>query len=103
MQADLVLKHMPLVRRIAGKLARRRSLDFDDLVQVGAIVLVELAQTFDPARGIPFGAYAVQRVRGAMIDAIRADRWAPRKAVDAAARSVMARSTTGSSRTTTAR
>ncbi|MDQ4130071.1 MAG: sigma-70 family RNA polymerase sigma factor, partial [Actinomycetota bacterium] len=41
--------------------------------------LAEAHGRFDPARGVEFGAYAIARVKGAMVDAIRAADWVPRK------------------------
>ena len=40
--------------------------------------LVEAAQRYDEARGVPFDRFAAQRIRGAIIDAVRAADWAPR-------------------------
>jgi RNA polymerase sigma factor for flagellar operon FliA len=55
-----------LQRRAGGRLT------YDDLVQTGREGLIAAAQRYDPAHGVEFGAWATLRVRGAMIDAIRA-------------------------------
>lgn len=61
------------LRRLAKRLCRRsnsRHLE-DDVVQAGALGLVEASIRFDPARSVPFGAYAKRRIEGAMLDEIR--------------------------------
>jgi RNA polymerase sigma factor FliA len=68
----LVEEHRDLARRIAQSVAgevppQMRS----DLAGVAATALIEAAQTYDPGRGIAFGAYAQQRIRGACVDSIR--------------------------------
>ncbi|MCB0337737.1 MAG: sigma-70 family RNA polymerase sigma factor [Bdellovibrionales bacterium] len=46
--------------------------NLDDYTQAGAIGFLEASKRFDPNRGVPFMAYAITRVRGALIDEIRA-------------------------------
>jgi RNA polymerase sigma-B factor len=61
--ADLIDRHLPLVRSLARRyLASGEQLD--DLVQVGAVGLVAAARRFDPSRGVPFTAYAAATVDG---------------------------------------
>ena len=62
------------VRAAARRLARRSGapVEVDELVACGSEGLVEAARSFDPARGVPFGAYARARVWGAMLDGLRA-------------------------------
>ncbi|MEJ8279176.1 FliA/WhiG family RNA polymerase sigma factor [Pseudonocardia spirodelae] len=76
----LVEHHAPLVRGVGTKLAVRlpSSIELADLLQSGTFGLMEAVDRFDPARGIRFEAYAVQRVRGAMLDELRAQDWVPR-------------------------
>ena len=61
------------VKAAARKLARRAgpAAEWDELYGWGAEGLVEAARSFDPERGVPFAAYARQRVRGAMLDGMR--------------------------------
>ena len=54
------------------------SVDTADLVSWGIVGLIDALDKFDPARGSKFEAYAVSRIRGAIIDAIRSDDWIPR-------------------------
>ena len=50
----------------------------EELARAGALGLVEAAQRYSPERGIPFQRFAARRVRGAMLDSVRAADWAPR-------------------------
>ena len=49
-----------------------------ELVRAGMVGLVEVAHRFDATRGIPFERFAASRIRGAVLDALRADDWVPR-------------------------
>ena len=77
---DLVNAQAPMVRRIALHLSDRldRMVDVDDLIQSGFIGLLEAAHRYDPTTGVPFDAYALTRVRGAMVDELRRGDWCPR-------------------------
>jgi RNA polymerase sigma factor FliA len=86
----VVLEHYPLVQRIANRVAHSYGLpvglETADLVSYGVLGLVEAWERFDPARGVPFESYAIPRVRGAIVDAIRNGDWVPRKVRDRARR-----------------
>src|SRR5437762_7679918 len=60
---DLVERPLPLVRSLARRYAGAGE-PFDELVQVGSVGLVAAARRFDPARGVPFAAYAAPTVEG---------------------------------------
>ena len=77
---NLIDSQAPMVRRIALHLADRldRLVDVDDLIQSGFIGLMEAAQRYDPSTGVPFDAFALTRVRGAMVDELRRNDWCPR-------------------------
>ena len=72
-QQDLVLQYTPLVRRIARTLPLEIPglLEFEDAVGYGTCGLIEAVRRYDPEKGTNFHAYAVRRIRGAMIDAFR--------------------------------
>ncbi|MFQ5608293.1 MAG: sigma-70 family RNA polymerase sigma factor [Candidatus Zixiibacteriota bacterium] len=72
--------YLPLVRSVAGRMAMGfpRSVELQDLINTGVIGLVEAFANFDPARGVKFETYAVPRIRGAILDELRALDWAPR-------------------------
>jgi RNA polymerase sigma factor for flagellar operon FliA len=77
---DLVSKHATLVKRIAYHLLGRlpASVQVDDLIQAGMIGLLEAGRHYDPSHGASFETYAGIRIRGAMLDEIRRNDWAPR-------------------------
>lgn len=77
---DLVIKHAPLVKRIAYHLKGRLpdSVQVDDLIQSGMLGLLEAAKNFDSTQGASFETYAGIRIRGAMLDEIRLGDWTPR-------------------------
>jgi len=76
----LVEQHAPMVKRIAYHLLARlpATVQLNDLVQSGMVGLLEAAQKFDISKGASFETYAGIRVRGAMLDDVRKDDWAPR-------------------------
>jgi len=77
---ELIARHAELVKRIAYHLAGRlpSSVQVDDLIQAGMLGLMEAAANYSANRGASFETYAGIRIRGAMIDALRALDWAPR-------------------------
>jgi len=79
-RARLLKKYLPLVRNVAGRMAVGfpRSVELSDLINTGVIGLVEAFRNFDPARGVKFETYAVPRIRGAILDELRALDWVPR-------------------------
>jgi RNA polymerase sigma factor for flagellar operon FliA len=79
-RAKLLRQYLPLVRNVAGRMAIGfpRSVELSDLINTGVIGLVEAFRNFDPARGVKFETYAVPRIRGAILDELRALDWVPR-------------------------
>lgn len=77
---ELVVEYAPLVKQIANRLAARlpSSLERDDLVQAGMIGLLDAIEKYDPHRETQFRTYAEFRIRGAMLDDLRATDWIPR-------------------------
>jgi RNA polymerase sigma factor for flagellar operon FliA len=72
--------YAPLVRRMAHHLAAKlpSSVQIDDIIQAGLIGLMDAANRFEAAQGNQFETYAVQRIRGAMLDELRQNDWLPR-------------------------
>ena len=70
----LISHHLGVVRTAVARLGARipPHVDRDDLVAAGHLGLVQAAQAFDPARGVPFERYAQLRVVGAIQDELRA-------------------------------
>lgn len=77
---ELVSRHAPLVKRIAYHLVSRlpASVEVDDLIQAGMIGLLEAGSHYQADKGATFETYASIRIRGAMIDQMRQNGWAPR-------------------------
>jgi RNA polymerase sigma factor FliA len=80
----LVLQYSPLVKYVAGRLRTRMpdSVDQDDLVSDGVLGLMDAIERFEPSRGLSFQTFAVPRIRGAIIDGMRAMDFVPRSVRD---------------------
>lgn len=65
-----------VVRRFAGRLPR--SVDRGDLQTAGNMGLISAVEGFDPERGVRFESYGELRVKGALLDELRAQDWLPR-------------------------
>ena len=78
--SELIEQNLPLVKHIVFQVAVHfpRHVERDELARAGALGLVEAARRYDEARGVPFERFAAQRIRGAILDAVRAADWAPR-------------------------
>jgi len=87
----LVLHYAPMVKYVAGRVGTGlpQHVDAADLVQAGIFGLVEAIDRLEPDRGWKFETYAMQRVRGAILDDLRAQDWVPRS-VRSKARAVQA-------------
>lgn len=74
-------KYAYLVRHEALRLQVRLpgSVELDDLVQAGAIALLNAIDHYDPKKGIVFSTYITQRIRWALIDELRERDWVPRR------------------------
>lgn len=77
---ELVIQHMPLVKRIAYHLMGRLpdSVLVDDLIQAGMLGLLEAVKKYDASQGASFDTYAGIRIRGSMLDEVRRSDWTPR-------------------------
>ncbi|HEX4822143.1 MAG TPA: sigma-70 family RNA polymerase sigma factor [Acidimicrobiales bacterium] len=78
--AQLIERHLPLVNHVVLQVAVRfpKYVDRQELARAGALGLVEAARRFDETRGVPFDRFAARRIRGAILDSVRAADWAPR-------------------------
>lgn len=71
-QDNLIIKYLPLVKRIVGRIEVRDSgFDQDDLISVGVIGLMDAISKYDHNKKVPFEAYATLRIRGSIIDELR--------------------------------
>lgn len=80
LREQLILEYAPLVKHVAGRMAvvLPPYVDFDDLVSYGIFGLVEAVERYDLERGVKFETYAATRIRGAILDGLRAADWVPR-------------------------
>lgn len=76
----LVELYAPLVKHVAARLqlVLPSHVDCDDLVGAGVFGLLAAIERFQPERGIKFETFATSRIRGAILDSLRAADWAPR-------------------------
>ena len=76
----LILHYAPLVKYVASRVATGlpASVDHADLVSYGMFGLIDALEKFEPARGNKFETYAIPRIKGAIIDELRAMDWVPR-------------------------
>lgn len=76
----LIIESMSLVRVVAKRIVRKTppNVELDDLVSVGVIGLIDAIEKFDPEKGTKFKTYAEHRIRGAILDELRAQDWVPR-------------------------
>ncbi len=72
--------YLPLVRRAAAKMigGLPSNVELDDLIQAGVMGLMEAMQRYEAGHGAQFETFAMQRVRGAMLDELRGTDWVPR-------------------------
>ncbi|WP_373300655.1 FliA/WhiG family RNA polymerase sigma factor [Amycolatopsis deserti] len=76
----LVLHYAPLVKYVAGRVGTGlpTHVDVSDLIQSGIFGLIDAIEKFEPERGLRFETYAMQRIRGAILDDLRSQDWVPR-------------------------
>jgi len=76
----LILTYAPLVKYVAGRLGSvlPAHVDENDLVSYGLLGLIGAIERFDPDRDIKFETYAIARIKGSIIDELRAMDWVPR-------------------------
>jgi len=76
----LLSEHAPLVKRLAYQLKAKLppSVEVDDLIQAGMIGLLDAITRYEDDHGAQFETYAIQRIRGSMLDELRSTDWLPR-------------------------
>ena len=76
----LIVMYSPLVKYVAGRLGSGlpAHVDEGDLVSYGLLGLIGAIERYDPERDIKFETYAIARIRGSIIDELRALDWVPR-------------------------
>ena len=82
----LIMEYAPLIKFIAQKIAVRlpSNIELDDLISSGVIGLMDAIEKYDPSRDNKFKTYAEFRIRGSILDELRAQDWVPRSVRDKA-------------------
>lgn len=77
---QLISRYAPLVKRIAYHLMAKlpASVQVEDIIQNGMLGLLDAMSRYEEGLGAQFETYAVQRIRGAMLDGLRENDWLPR-------------------------
>lgn len=77
---DLLTLHAQLVKKLAHQMKAKLppSVEVDDLIQAGMMGLLDAINRYEETHGAQFETYAVQRIRGAMLDELRSSDWLPR-------------------------
>lgn len=77
---ELILEYAPVIRYVAGRIAMRlpSHIALDDLISAGVIGLIDAVDKYDPHKNVKFKTYAEFRIRGAILDELRAMDWVPR-------------------------
>lgn len=85
-KSQLIEEYAPLIKFIAQKIAVRlpSNIELDDLISAGVIGLMDAIDKYDPSRDNKFKTYAEFRIRGAILDELRAQDWVPRSIRDKA-------------------
>jgi RNA polymerase sigma factor for flagellar operon FliA len=79
-RAARITELYPLATQVARRVARRMpGADVEELAAAGALGLIDAVDKYDPSMGVPIRAYVAIRVRGAILDAVREQDWAPRR------------------------
>ncbi len=77
---EIVHKYLHLVKYVAGRISINLppNVEINDLVNDGILGLIDAIEKYDDARGVKFETYAITRINGAILDALRALDWVPR-------------------------
>jgi RNA polymerase sigma factor FliA len=80
-QERVMVEHLPIVRFIARRIHDRLPphVPIEDLYSAGVLGLLDAFGRFDPSKQIQFRTYAQYRIRGAILDSLRALDWSPRE------------------------
>ena len=76
----LILNYAPIVKYVAGRLGSGlpAHVDEGDLVSYGLLGLISAIERYDPGRDVKFETYAIARIKGSILDELRALDWVPR-------------------------
>lgn len=71
---DMIVKNLPLVSFVVGKMSDENGssvMDREDAIAYGVEGLIQAVDNYDPTRGTTFASFAIRRIRGSILDAIR--------------------------------
>jgi RNA polymerase sigma factor FliA len=77
---EIVHKYLHLVKYVAGRISINLppNVEINDLINDGILGLIDAIEKYDDERGVKFETYAITRINGAILDALRALDWVPR-------------------------
>lgn len=78
---EMIVRNLPLVTFIVGKMADEAGagpIDREDAIAYGTEGLIQAVDNYDPTRGVTFASYAIRRIRGSILDAVRRNDLLPR-------------------------
>jgi RNA polymerase sigma factor for flagellar operon FliA len=77
---EIIHKFLHLVKYVAGRISINlpAHVEINDLVNEGILGLIDAINKYDDSRGVKFETYAITRINGAILDALRALDWVPR-------------------------
>jgi RNA polymerase sigma factor for flagellar operon FliA len=77
---EIIHKYLHLVKYVAGRISINlpSHVEIHDLVNEGILGLIDAINKYDDSRGVKFETYAITRINGAILDALRALDWVPR-------------------------
>lgn len=76
----LILYYSPIVKYVASRISASlpKNIEIADLTAYGMFGLIDAVEKFDPLRKVKFETYAISRIKGAIVDELRAIDWVPR-------------------------
>ena len=76
----IMIHYLPIVKFVVGRMiiSLPNSVSYDDLVSAGTMGLISAIDRFNPKLGVKFETFIVPRIRGAILDELRALDWVPR-------------------------
>lgn len=77
---EIVHKYLHLVKYVAGRISINLppNVELNDLINDGILGLIDAIEKYDDERGVKFETYAITRINGAILDALRSLDWVPR-------------------------
>jgi RNA polymerase sigma factor FliA len=77
---EAIHKYLHLVKYVAGRIsvALPANVEIGDLINDGVFGLIDAIEKYDDARAVKFETYAITRINGAILDALRSLDWVPR-------------------------